>query len=201
MNATAATKTSFFSKLKKLTWHKVRIRLSGVVFFVLNCHRIKFQSPPVINGRFPNINARGQVFLGRSCFFLSLQSRQQIDALKGATIEIGDGSFLNEGVNICASIKVTIGDYAKIGNNVCIIDTDFHPVAPTTPVRKQAVAIGKNVWIGANCIILAGVTIGDHSVIAAGSVVTGALPSKCVAAGVPARVVKTFEAPDDWVRP
>jgi len=50
-------------------------------------------------------------------------------------------------------------------------------------------------------MILAGTTIGDHAVIAAGSIVTGEIPPKSLAAGNPARVIKSFECSDDWVRP
>lgn len=55
----------------------------------------------------------------------------------------------------------------------------------TAPVR-----IGRNVWVGARCTITAGASIGDHSVIGANSVVTGAIPAQCLAAGVPARVIR-----------
>jgi acetyltransferase-like isoleucine patch superfamily enzyme len=119
----------------------------------------------------------------------------------GATLAIGDYAFFNEGVSVCATKLITIGHHVKVGDNVYIFDTDFHPVCPDTPTSQAPVVIGDNVWICANAVILAGAEVGDHSVIGAGSIVTGKIPSRCVAAGNPARVVKTFDAPDDWIRP
>ena len=72
--------------------------------------------------------------------------------------------------------------------------------SPDSPVSQAPVMIGNNVWIGARAMILAGSRIGDHAVIAANSVVNGDVPARSVAAGAPARVVRTFEAPDNWVR-
>jgi acetyltransferase-like isoleucine patch superfamily enzyme len=69
-------------------------------------------------------------------------------------------------------------------------DSRFHPAAPDVPVRSAPVYIGHNVWIGTNSIILAGASIGDHSVIAAGSVVAGDIPGRAVAGGAPARVIR-----------
>jgi acetyltransferase-like isoleucine patch superfamily enzyme len=78
--------------------------------------------------------------------------------------------------------------------------TDFHAVSPGDSVKQKAVSIGDNVWIGANSMVLAGSCIGNHSIVAAGSIVTGEIPPKSLAAGNPARVIKTFDAPDDWIR-
>jgi maltose O-acetyltransferase len=83
---------------------------------------------------------------------------------------------------------------------VYIYDTDFHATAPNRIAKTEDVKISDNVWIGANSMVLAGASIGRHSVIAAGSIVTGEIPPNCVAAGRPATVLKTFEAPDDWIR-
>lgn len=80
-----------------------------------------------------------------------------------------------------------------IGPNT-VISTVNHPLSASERRQKisivKRVVIGDDVWIGANCTILPGVTIGSNVVVAAGAVVTKDLPSNCIAAGVPARVTR-----------
>lgn len=93
-----------------------------------------------------------------------------------------------------------MGDNTLFGPNVTI-STTGHPIQPQ--LRKQLyqfsrpVRIGKNVWIGAGVIILPGVTIGDHSVIGAGSLVSKDIPANVVAYGTPARPVRPISEKDD----
>lgn len=115
----------------------------------------------------------------------------------GSEIVIGDDCGIS-GAAICAALSVRIGAQCLLGANVTITDCDFHPVAApgrrfVSDVRAAAcapVAIEDNVWLGMNVVVLKGAHIGAHSVIAAGSVVTGSIPSNCIAAGVPAHVVR-----------
>lgn len=120
---------------------------------------------------------------------------------KDASLNIGDGCYINDGVNICCSTSITIGTNTKIADWVVLYDTDFHPIEPSSPVRSESITLGKNVWIGARAMILPGSVIGDHSVIAAGAIVRGHIPARSIAAGIPAKVIKTFTCDDDWVRP
>ena len=91
---------------------------------------------------------------------------------------------------------LTIGNNVKIGGGVLLIDTDCHPVDYL--VRRTSnegtcyapIVIEDDVWIGAQSIILKGVTIGARSIIGAGSVVTNSIPADCIAAGNPCKVVK-----------
>ena len=127
---------------------------------------------------------------------------QRFSVREGAVLHIGAGGYINDGVTICATRSVRIGNNVRIADQVFIYDTDFHPVSPDTPTRQLPVHIGHNVWIGAKAAVLAGTTIGDNSVIAAGAVVSGDIPANCVAGGVPAKVIRTFAAPPaDWARP
>lgn len=113
-----------------------------------------------------------------------------------------------QNTNILCVESVEIGKYTAIGNNVTITDNNNHPINPnfrkfmrTTPHGSDArswihadhapIKIGENCWIGQNVRIQKGVTIGDNSVIAANSVVTKSVPANCIAAGNPARIVKT----------
>lgn len=116
--------------------------------------------------------------------------------------KIGNGSVVK-----CIDY-VEIGEYTAIGDNVVIVDNNNHPINPE--FRKQMrmagyygdmrlwkhsahapIIIGKNCWIGENARICKGVTIGDNAVVAANSVVTKDVPANSVAAGNPAKIVKT----------
>jgi acetyltransferase-like isoleucine patch superfamily enzyme len=121
---------------------------------------------------------------------------------------IGNFTLLN-GALIMAEEKIEIGSYCLVSWNVGIADSDFHPLAPAQrlidaqalapylkdrPVRPKLktapVKISDNVWIGMNAVILKGVTIGENSVVAAGSVVTKSVEPNTVVAGNPAVVVR-----------
>lgn len=94
--------------------------------------------------------------------------------------------------------EITIGNNVNIGGNCLIIDNDAHPLdyierrnPPTIEnTRSEPIHIEDDAWIGANCTILKGVTIGARSIIGAGSVVTNKIPSDCIAAGNPCKVIK-----------
>lgn len=115
-----------------------------------------------------------------------------IAILKKGELRLG-GGYLNSGVQIRCSNRISIGKGAAIARNVCIQDSDFHTVIyadGTSNLPSAPVVIGNHVWIGVNATILKGVTIGDNAIIAAGAVVTKDIPPNCVAAGVPAKVIR-----------
>jgi len=162
---------------------------------------VDFEDIPSFIGPWPDFNNEGGLLsIGTSCSFRSFRLRHRITVKKNGELRFGNNLYLNDGVCICASQSIRIGDYTKIGDMTSIYDTNFHQILPDEPPRQAPVIIGKNVWIGANSMILAGSTIGDHTVIAAGSIVTGEIPAKSLAAGSPAIVVKTINVPDNWVR-
>ena len=117
-------------------------------------------------------------------------------------ITIGRNCALGEHIHITACNSITIGDNVLTGRYVYISDNshgrtdgtglDLHPLEREL-YSKGAVAIGNNVWIGERVCILPGVTIGDGAIIGAGAVVTKDIPPFCVAAGVPASVVKQMK--------
>jgi len=117
----------------------------------------------------------------------------------GYNIEIGENFYSNVNLVILDGAKVSIGDNVFIAPNVGIY-TAGHPLDVEQRNRgleyAYPVTIGHNVWIGAGVNILPGVTIGDNTVIAAGSVVTRDIPSDCVAAGNPAVVKKRLNDGD-----
>lgn len=118
----------------------------------------------------------------------------------GCNIHIGNNFFANFNLTILDEAAVTIGDNVFIGPNVSIY-TACHPLEAderNTGVEwAEPVTIGNSVWIGGSATILPGVTIGNNCVIGAGSVVTKDVPSNTVAAGNPARVIKSLASPDE----
>ncbi len=127
---------------------------------------------------------------------IALYSPCKLRTMAGAELLIGDNVGLN-GTSITCRRRIEIGEGAMVAANVVIMDSDFHQQwppgdrwTPTATEEIEPVSIGRHVWIGVGSIILKGVTIGDNSIIGAGSVVTGPIPSNVIAAGVPARVLR-----------
>lgn len=109
-----------------------------------------------------------------------------------ARISIGNNSGLSNCILSCFA-SITIGSNCMLGAECLVIDSDFHelPLGSGKPIKTAPVEIGSNVFIGTRTIILKGVRIGDSAVIGAGSVVTSEIPAGCIAAGNPARVIRT----------
>lgn len=117
----------------------------------------------------------------------------KIECLPNAVVEIGDKSYINHDSEIRCRERITIGNNVSIAYNVLIQDSDYHttyddngnPKPQTLPI-----VIEDNVWIGANAIILKGVTVGEGTIVAAGSVVTKSVPPYSLVGGNPARIIK-----------
>jgi acetyltransferase-like isoleucine patch superfamily enzyme len=115
-----------------------------------------------------------------------------------AAIEIGDGAQINNNAFIKSEGPgIRIGPRALLGSGVTIYDSDFHDLHPARrrggQPRMGAVELGENVFVGDGVKILKGVSVGAHSVIGAGSVVSSPIPAGVVAAGNPARVIRSLE--------
>lgn len=158
------------------------------------------RSTAAFYGGSPDIDRRGALIVGDRLTTWNGALPARFGAAAGGTLRIGDRVFINQGVHIYASTLVEIGDHARIGDHAAIYDTDHHEVEAGAGIRRAPVCIGHNVWIGRAAIVTAGVSIGDHSVVAAGAVVTSDVPSRVMVAGVPARVVRDLEIPDGWIR-
>jgi acetyltransferase-like isoleucine patch superfamily enzyme len=113
-------------------------------------------------------------------------------------VRIGAGTFFNLGVMIAALELVEIGEYCMFANGCVITDASHRFDDPKTQVPWQGFTgkgpthVGDNVWCGANVVITSGVTIGERCVIGANSVVTKDIPPFSVAAGAPAKVLRTI---------
>ena len=96
---------------------------------------------------------------------------------RSGVLEIGEHTFINAGVGIAARQRISIGSDVKIGPRTSILDSIYHQFdANDKSGASRPIVIGNNVWIGTRCTILPGVTIGDNSVVAAGSVVNKDVP-------------------------
>lgn len=130
-----------------------------------------------------------------------------IQSQHGGKVQMGSYTRLGLGSIIRSVEKVVIGDYTAIADRVVISDNGNHPIDPDFRRKMKEdtldgdmrlwkhsvhspVVIGENVWIGEGARIHHGVHIGNNSIIAAGAIVTKDIPENCIAAGIPAKVIK-----------
>lgn len=107
---------------------------------------------------------------------------------QGARLVLGKDSYINSDCKIRCRKNIVIGDRCAISHDFTVMDSDFHTIDGKD--ISEPVVIGNHVWIGTRVVVLKNVTIGDGCIVAAGSVVTKDIPSGCMAAGVPARVIR-----------
>jgi acetyltransferase-like isoleucine patch superfamily enzyme len=140
----------------------------------------------------------------RKSYHLNMHSPVKLMANReNAVIEIGDNTRIN-GSCIHAYKRITIGKNCLIAANCQIFDGSGHDLS-FSEVENRINTIGEakeihiedNVWIGANCIVLPGVTIGNGSVISAGSVVHKNIPPMCLAAGNPIQIIKSYNSDNE----
>lgn len=116
----------------------------------------------------------------------------------GKYVSIGDGTYANMNLTLIDDWKITIGKNVLIGPNVTLCTTG-HPIHPSHRMDGTfsfPITIGDNVWIGGNVFVLPGVSIGENSVIGAGSVVTKDIPANVIAVGNPCRVLREINDRD-----
>lgn len=112
----------------------------------------------------------------------------KVDVFPTGTLEIGEGTFINDNCRIGTKGLVKIGRKCLIGDDVSIHDFDGHKINGSEGIKP--IVIEDNVWIGENVTVLKGVRIGKGSVIGAGSLVCKDIPEGSLAVGSPARVIK-----------
>ena len=121
-------------------------------------------------------------------------------------LRIGDRCVIGRGTHIVAHDSIVIGDDVYTGPYVYITDQNHGYADPHVPIGRQwpmnaTVSIGAGSWLGAGSIVLPGSVIGRNVVVAAGSVVRGRVPDRCVVAGVPAKIVRSYMPGDGWLPP
>ena len=113
---------------------------------------------------------------------------------KGVGISIGNNTGINQGAYIGGQGGVSIGDYVIVGPGVKIFSED-HQFSGEDYIKNQGekrgkVIIGDNCWLGSNVTILAGVKLGEKTIVAAGAVVNNSFDGNCIIGGVPAKLIK-----------
>lgn len=173
---------------------------------VLTLNGVKFGKNVKVYG-IPRIENRGRISLGNNmrlnsalCTYNSgnMQGPVLLRTTKTGCIEIGDEVYLN-GTTIVSDERVLLGSRIMIGANTVIMDTNTHNIPYRNRLKRwdkidrKPVTVSDDVWIGANCFIMKGVTIGRGSVIGAGSVVVKDVEEFSVYAGNPAVFIKRIE--------
>jgi acetyltransferase-like isoleucine patch superfamily enzyme len=123
------------------------------------------------------------------------------------SILVGDYVYIGDDCIISCAEKIEIGAFTLLAHGVQIFDNDSHPISPVlrerdyqivlgllvgerTDIGRAPIRIGEHVWIGFNATLMKGISIGDRSIVASGSVVTSDVPANTIVAGNPARAVK-----------
>ena len=180
---------SFVTRLR----HKCRTAL----FRIRYRRRAEFGPGLRINGP-TRLRGRGWIVVGADCTFDGTGGPNTLYVQRGATVQIGNECFIN-GVDVWANEDVTIGDRCDIGQCL-IITSDFHSAMPNrratdgVPPKTGSVAIGSDVWIAARTVVMQGVSIGDGSVVALGTVVRKDVPPGVVVASHQQRVIGQSQA-------
>ena len=188
---------SIITRIKsKVGWVLKRKRLKK---YGKNCHvgyNLTLKNPHKIS--------IGNDFSAGSNLIMEVWNEYNSEALNtNAEIVIGNSVSIMDNCQFSAATGIIIGDGTLLGSNVFIAD-NFHGKSDLSALKippserrlyiKGKVEIGKNVWIGRNVCIMPNVSIGDGVVVGANSVVTNSIPAYCIAAGVPARIIKNYDA-------
>lgn len=139
------------------------------IYKMFNYKRIIFKSLPKMNSSFKIAIKKGaKLILGKK---FRTRNNVSFRIYNKGIVKIGDNCFFNDGCSINCQKNIEIGKNVIFGQNVMIFDHDHDYRNNMNNFVRDDIKIGNNVWIGANCIILKGVTIEDNTVIAAGTVV------------------------------
>lgn len=130
----------------------------------------------------------------------SLGRRSVVESFSCINNAVGDviiGDHTRIGLHNTVIGPVTIGSHVNLAQGVTVTALNHNYDNPEKYIDQQGITtqpivIGDDVWIGAGAVILPGVSVGSHSVVAAGAVVTKDVPQRCVVAGVPAKIIRTI---------
>jgi len=184
-------------------WYRIRRRIWKILFHIetLACletfdcgNEVHFEVPVRIDG-YGTLEIGNKVWLGWNTATKMGKGTILLQPCSSRSlVKIGTGTMLSNNVSVISVGKISIGEYCLIGDMTQIMDCDSHELEPSKRFSGmgpiEPVHIGNNVWIGSRVLILKGVSIGDNSVIGAGSIVTRSIPPNSLAVGIPAKVVR-----------
>ena len=187
INTIDLSQWAFVSAISTLLM-KVRLLMSGIPYG----KSIRFFGL----AKFKRAN-RGKIQIGDSCVFRSLSTSNLIGMNRPCIISalepdrelIIGSNYGFSGTVIGCFRRIEIGPDVMCGANTLITDSDWHP-GDWRSSSPKPIILERNVWLGVNVTVLKGVTIGENSVIGAGSIVTADIPKNTIAAGNPCKVIK-----------
>ncbi|NFG58750.1 acyltransferase [Clostridium botulinum] len=175
--------------------YRIIARIKGVILLLIYhmCYRNRLCMPLSLSNSFKGkfileIDNSGYVRIGKN---LMIKGPTYISSIKQGIINIGNSAFFNHNVSLTCINKIEIGNKCMFANNVVIVDHDHDLI--NGGYSNSPIHIGNSVWVGANSVILQGVTIGDGAIIAAGSVVNKDVEANTIVAGIPAKLKKRID--------
>lgn len=141
----------------------------------------------------PAVNNKGRLLIGDRVRITSTIATFELGVGPNGTMDIGSNVLINYGCSFGATKLLRIGDRCNIGTQCILIDNAFHELDPDRRDEQPEslpVVLERNVWLASRVIVLPGVTVGENSVVGAGSVVTRDIPPNVLAAGIPAKVIR-----------
>jgi acetyltransferase-like isoleucine patch superfamily enzyme len=169
-----------------------KIRVPNFTYFInrwIQGKKFSAVGSGLMLGKNFRVTNNGVINIGKN---FSAQNNCSLFSDHNAKLTIGANVCFNAHVAVLCKKSVELADEVLVGNNTVIMDSDFHGFNGE-PDKAEPIKIGFHAWLGRNVLILKGVTIGEHAVVGAGSVVAKDVPSFCVAAGNPVRVIKEIK--------
>ena len=194
--------SSFLTKWDRLRNRIYTALLSGSF---ARCARGSRISPPLRFSNLHQVSLAESVIIHSDCWIGVVSSPDSDNSVR---LTVGPHSAIGMGATISAAESIVLEEHVLLARNVYISDHGHAYEDISRPIMAQGISrpapvrIGRHTWLGQNVVVLPGVTIGEHCVIGANSVVRNSIPAFSVAVGIPARVVKTYNKETSrWDKP
>lgn len=180
-------------RIRRSLFHWARQFFYFTPLFKTRCHSVGKNLRLLLG--IPAIQGNLRLVIGDNVTLHGVATFSGSKVFDAPTLYVGDNSYIGYQVSMSIGRDISIGKNVLIANRVTIISYDGHPVnpaerhLPAPPESSKPIVISDNVWIGANSVILKGVTVGEGAVIGSSSVVTRNVPPNSIAVGNPARVI------------